>query len=240
MKVYINYAIIFSSSIEGGKIVQIICNHDTIMKKNVFGKVPDQKKLLYDGKPNLEEDLYLFHVAPIPTVCHAKVLDCENFCRVRFTLLAHNRYLTLEELCSAKDHMFEEDEALVYLFSDNVPGIGRIPDNCYIPFIEGTTRPEVTAYAIPINLVPDMENILKRFEFTSNSLQHKQRVIGGKHAVVIHSEKSLTIDELDRISDMYFDEAIMFHTSTDILLNSKGIYIVWNKEDFPELGDYLE
>ena len=215
-------------------------NHDTTMKQNIFGKVPDKKKLLYNGKPNLEEDLYLFHVAPISTVCHAKVLNCENFCRVKFTLFAHNRYLTLEELCSAKDHLFEEGEALVYLFNENVPGIGRIPDNCYIPFIEGTTRPEVTAYAVPERLAPDMESIFKRFEFTSTALQHKQRVINRKNAVVIHSEKPLTIEELDKISDIYFGETIMFHTKKDVLLNSKGIYVLWKKEDFPELDIYLE
>ena len=216
--------------------IQLWCT----MKKDIFGKVPDQKKLLYDGKPNLEEDLYLFHVAPIPTVCHAKVLERENFCRVRFTLLAHNRYLTLEELCSAKDHLFEEDEALVYLFNENVPCIGRIPDSCYNPFIEGTTRPEVTAYAVPSTLVPDIEKIFPRFDFLSSITSRTRRMIDGKNAVIIHSAKQLTIEELDKISDLYFYNSIMFHTRKDVLLNSYGIYILWKKEDFPELDSYLE
>lgn len=211
------------------------------MKKDIFGKVPEQKKLLYEGMPNLEEDLYLFHVPPIPTVCHAKVLDCENFCRLRFTLLAHNRYLTLGELCYVKDYFFEEDETLVYLFNEKTPGKGRIPDICtIIPSTTGTIRPEVTAYAVPTKMVPNLENIFPRFEFISSVTSRARRMIDGKNAVVIHSETPLSIEELDKIADLYFYNSIMFHTKKEALLNSYGIYILWKKEDFPELQDYLE
>lgn len=208
------------------------------MKENIFGKVPESTKLTYAGKQNTSEDLYLFHVPPIPTVCHAKVLLKESICRVRYSLLAHDRYLTMEELSYAKEHLFEDDEALIYLFNQNVPMSGLVPDQCVIPFM-GKTRPEVTAFVAPSKSVPRISDIISRFDFCLGKKVF-QKKFNGRNAVIIKTDSPITYKELHQISKEYFESAVMFHSKVSDILSQDNAYILWETKSFPELQKYLE
>lgn len=203
----------------------------------IFGRIPEgrRKQLLYDGVPNLTDDLYLFHVRPIPTVCHAKVRKNNGSTRVSLTLMAHKRLLTLEEAVSAKQNFFDETETVCYILGKPFT-TSKLPYHLTHPMVRGLDRPEIIMYEVPTEMVPDIFSITKNLEFSKP--MKLQKTISGKRCVIVYSRSQLEFEDLSLIAEEYFSEALLFHQAESTLLSY--VHILWDKADFPELENFLK